>query len=209
MRSKNRPSGRSFIEEKRRAQIVACAIETIATLGYARASLAQIAERAGISKSVISYHFAGKEELVEAVLAEIFSTAQAKVRPQIAAESTATGKVHAYINGRIGLLKTHRDHLLAVAEIWVGLRTDDGRLRMGAAEQEPELAALQQIFEQGRRDGEFRPFSTRVMAVSLRQAIDGALLEVAAHPDLDLDDYAAELVALFDHATQPPTRGKP
>jgi AcrR family transcriptional regulator len=205
MRSKNRPTGRSFIEEKRRAQIVACAIETIASQGYARASLAQIAERAGISKSVISYHFAGKEELVETVLAEIFATAEAAVRPRLASEPTAAGKLRAYITARIGFLKTHRDHMLALAEIWLGLRTADGRLRLGAAEQEPELAALEQIFERGRRDGEFRRFSPRVMALSLRQAIDGALLEVAVHPGLDLDEYARELVALFDHATRPTT----
>lgn len=202
MRSKNSPTGRSFIEEARRAQIVASAIETMAAQGYVRASLAQIAERAGISKSVISYHFAGKDELVEAVLAEIFATAQAAVRPLITAEPTAAGKLRAYITGRIGFLATHRDHMLALAEIWFGLRGADGRPRLGPAEQEPELAALEQIFAQGQRDGEFRGFATRVMAVSLRQAIDGALLEIVARPDVDLGAYAGELVELFDRATQ-------
>lgn len=44
--------GYSFIEAARRAQIVESAIETIAEAGYARASMAQIAPRAGISKGV-------------------------------------------------------------------------------------------------------------------------------------------------------------
>ncbi|PEJ81757.1 TetR family transcriptional regulator, partial [Bacillus pseudomycoides] len=38
----------SFIEKARRAQIVECAIETIAEVGYAQASLGQIAKRAKI-----------------------------------------------------------------------------------------------------------------------------------------------------------------
>ena len=42
-----------------------CAIEVLAELGYAQTSFARIAERAGISKSVISYHFAGKDELLD------------------------------------------------------------------------------------------------------------------------------------------------
>ena len=50
----------SFIEKARRTQIIECAIETIAEVGYAQASLGQIAKRAQISKGVISYHFANK-----------------------------------------------------------------------------------------------------------------------------------------------------
>ena len=52
----------SFIEEARRRQIIDTAIRTIATRGYSRTSLAEIAREAGISKGVISYHFEGKGE---------------------------------------------------------------------------------------------------------------------------------------------------
>ena len=58
MRTKKTPDGQkrpSFIEAARRAQLIESAIETIATLGYVHASLAQVAKRAGISKSVITY----------------------------------------------------------------------------------------------------------------------------------------------------------
>ena len=64
-------TSRSFIEEARRAQIVGFAIDTIAELGYGQASLARIAGRAGISKGVIGYHFAGKDDLMREVVAEV------------------------------------------------------------------------------------------------------------------------------------------
>ena len=60
-------SERTFIETARRAQIVAAAIDTIAEVGYARASLVRIASRIGISRGLISYHFAGKDELIKEV----------------------------------------------------------------------------------------------------------------------------------------------
>ena len=46
------PLQRTFIETARRAQIVHAAIATIAEVGYARASLARIGARIGISKGL-------------------------------------------------------------------------------------------------------------------------------------------------------------
>ena len=64
--------GRTFIETARRAQIVQAAIDTIADLGYANASYAQIAKRAGLSSTgLISYHFHSKDDLIEQVIAEL------------------------------------------------------------------------------------------------------------------------------------------
>jgi len=91
----------SFIEAARRGQIVACAIETIATLGYARASLAEVAKRAGISKSVISYHFAGKDELIREVVTEVYSLAISLIVPRIQAAPDARGALRAYIEGHV------------------------------------------------------------------------------------------------------------
>jgi AcrR family transcriptional regulator len=56
----------TITERARRAQIVTAAIGTIAELDYAGASFKQIAARAGLSSTgLISYHFAGKQELVD------------------------------------------------------------------------------------------------------------------------------------------------
>src|SRR3989304_9337396 len=102
MRPKSSPSGRkpmSFIEAARRGQIVACAIETIATLGYARASLAEVAKRAGISKSVISYHFAGKDELIREVISEVYSAAITFMVPRITAAPDGREKLRPNMQG--------------------------------------------------------------------------------------------------------------
>src|SRR3970282_964613 len=102
VRSKKRPNGprpMSFIEAARRGQIVACAIETIATLGYARASLAEGAQRAGISKSVISYHFAGKDELIREVVTEVYSLAISLIVPRIQAAPDARGALRGELEG--------------------------------------------------------------------------------------------------------------
>jgi AcrR family transcriptional regulator len=79
VRPENEPRGQTFIEQARRAQIVAAAVEVIAEVGYAKASLAAIAVRAGISKGVISYHFSGKDELMVTIVETIYGEAAAHI----------------------------------------------------------------------------------------------------------------------------------
>ncbi|MCC5709552.1 TetR family transcriptional regulator, partial [Klebsiella pneumoniae] len=80
---------RSFIEEARRAQIIEAAIEPLAASGYADASLARIAQRVGISKGVISYHFRGKDELIQQVVETVYIDIGNAVTPRIQAQPTA------------------------------------------------------------------------------------------------------------------------
>ncbi|MBP2327467.1 AcrR family transcriptional regulator [Kibdelosporangium banguiense] len=195
MQSKTRMIGRdgpSFIEVARRAQIVECAIETIASLGYAQASLNQIAERAGISKSVISYHFAGKDELIDQVLEDVSAAGAALMWPRVQAEETSAGMLRAYIQSHMDFMRTHPRHVAAVSEILLHNRTqfDDG-----------QATPLEERLREGQRDGEFRAFSPRVMAWSIRAALDEVARRFVANPGLGLDDCARELTTLFDLAT--------
>ncbi len=192
----------SFIEAARRAQFIECAIETIATLGYAQASLAQIAKRANISKSVITYYFKSREELLEQVVTEIYTAAVQAVTPQIAAQPTAQLRLQAYIRSAVDYIGTHRMRMVALLEIALNFRTADGKLRYGGTTEEWILTALEALLRQGQEEGEFRAFDQHVMAVTIRQAIDVVAPLLAAHPNLDTDSYALELVTLFDRATR-------
>jgi TetR/AcrR family fatty acid metabolism transcriptional regulator len=191
----------SFIETARRAQLIECAIETIATLGYAQASLAQIAQRAGISKSVITYYFSSKEALIEQVVTEIYTAGAHFMGPRIAAQPTAALMLQTYIQTNVEYISTHLTQMMAIIEIAINFRTEDGKLRYGVATEEPVLAALEGLLRKGQQEGDFRAFDLRVMAVTIRRSIDALPPLLLANPNLDADRYAQELVALFDRAT--------
>jgi len=205
MRTKNKSGGQnrpSFIEAARRAQIIECAIETIATLGYSQASLAQIARRAGISKGVITYHFTNKEELIKQVVTDIYTAGARFMAPQITAQPTAALMLQAYIQANVEFIRTNRMQMMAIMEIAINFRTEDGKLRYDVATEEPVLAALEAILHKGQQDGDFRAFDLRVMAVTIRRSIDALPPLFAANPNLDADSYARELVTLFDRAAR-------
>lgn len=203
MRSKNAPSGLTFIEAARRRQIVECAIEELAQEGYARTTLAGIAHRAQVSKSVIVYHFGTKDQVLLAVASEVFSRATEELRPQVEAAQTSADMLRAYLRARIGFLVTHREHMLALFEIWINLRDEDGGMRFGEEDAADTVDAIAQILRAGQKSGEFGDFDATVMAMVVRQAVDGVLHQLRVQPDLDLQHQSRELVALFDRATRP------
>jgi AcrR family transcriptional regulator len=198
------PSGnRTFIEEARRTQIIECAIDVLATEGYERASMARIAKQAKISTGVISYHFGGKRQLLEAVVGEVAKVAVELMLPRILAEETALGGLRAYFESNLEFMRLHRKPLLALVEIVTYNRGgEDGVPGPYAAQHEVAIADVVKLLEWGKSTGEFRDFDSRSMAIAMRGAVDAVPVRLLHDPELDLDLLAREFVALFTLATR-------
>ncbi|MCM3541112.1 TetR/AcrR family transcriptional regulator [Priestia endophytica] len=208
MSIKNRTNNQkemSFIEKARRAQIVEYAIETIAEMGYAQASLGQIAKRAKISKGVISYHFSNKEELLEQVVTEYYIACESFIRPQIESQTSPKDMLQTYIESNLKFIDRNRKHVFAVIEIVSNVRTDDGKIRFAEEHDETIFLPIENILHFGMQEGIFREFSAlsaRVMALTTRHAIDGFSLELMRNPHLNVKEYSQELVTIFDRSTR-------
>jgi AcrR family transcriptional regulator len=198
---------RTFTEAARRAQIIGAAIDTIAEVGFGRASLARIGERVGISKGLIGYHFAGKDDLIEQVVLEVLEQGKAYMRPRIVdAMSTGSGFLRAYIESNLAFMREHRNYMVAVVEIERSGLTADGRERFhthaDAIDEATQILGRHLAHYQA--VGELCPdFDPNVMAVAIRAVIDAVLHRYARAPDLDVDNYATEIANLFELATRP------
>ncbi|GIN12631.1 TetR family transcriptional regulator [Shouchella clausii] len=195
----------SFIEKARRAQIVECAIETIAEVGYAQASLGQIAKRAKISKGVISYHFANKEELLEQIAIEYYLAWQSYIAPRVEVQKSPKEMLRVYIESNLTFVDENRKHVFAVIEMVSNKITADGKLQFAADHDEVVLLPIENILTQGMQEGVFREFtrpSARVMALTIRNAIDGFTIELMRNPQLNVQEYTRELITIFDKSTK-------
>jgi len=208
MRTKTRSAGKesSFIEQARRRQIIEATIASVAAEGYVGSSLATVAKRAGISKGVVLYHFRGKDELVEMAVNEIFRELQDFMKPRLEAASTARDRLRVFIESELSFLEQHRAHLLTVSYILVNHRNRRGEFYLRSSAEKTAMQAIGAILEEGRKRGEFRPFDVRPMAATILNALNGALSQWVTDPGMSLADYAAELVTIFDLATQKPSR---
>lgn len=191
-------SDRSPTATVRRSQIVAAAIAVIAEVGYARTSFARIAEHAGLSSTrLISYHFAGKQDLNAAIVTDVLSAISRAVGARVRAESTAAGMLRSYIEGTVDFVAQHRAPMKALFELLL-----NGGMTYGPAEETAVVSHLEQILRLGQERGEFRAFDPRVLATTIQRSVDGLPVLLDAMPDLDTEAYAAELVTLFTLGTR-------
>ena len=194
---------RTFTDLARRAQMARCAAEAIAEVGYADASMAEIARRAGVAKSVVSYHFSDKEELMGEVLRTALATYAEFMEPRLAGAASASDKLRAYLTGTARYIVEHRILHVAVIEIAFNATSADGRPLVATMPLQAPDPSVEDILRQGQRDGEFRDFEVGVVAGVVRSAVTHAMVMAQrARPGADLDAYAAELVRLFDLGTR-------
>ncbi|MFI6603207.1 TetR/AcrR family transcriptional regulator [Nonomuraea sp. NPDC050536] len=191
-----RAATREAATQARKAQIMEATIAVLAERGYAATTFEAICEQAGLSsKRLISYHFSSKDELMAAVSGQVVADAAAFMRPALDAAEGAREQLVAFIRSNVAFLAAYPGHVRALQQIVLnGVPGWDSESDAAA----DRLAAM---FDHGQRSGAFRRFDSRLMAMTLRAAIDAAASRLLDEPDLEA--CADELVETFDRATRP------
>jgi AcrR family transcriptional regulator len=187
----------SAIEEVRRRQIMAATVAVVAEVGYAGASLAAISRHAGLSKGLLSYHFRDKDDLMEQTARWAFAAFEEAVVAAVDLDAPAPQVLRQLVHEIAAHGTAHPEQRRALDQIARNLRRPDGTPSFGLTDYESTYAAQEQLFRRGQRDGDFRPFDTRVMAVTFQAAIDAMFGYADAHPDVDLERHAGELADLL------------
>ncbi|MGW6935844.1 TetR/AcrR family transcriptional regulator [Lentzea sp. NPDC054927] len=205
MQPENESSGqgrRSFIEQARRGQIVAATIETIAEIGYAKASFVQIARRAGISPGLITYHFAKREELMKQVMLTVHDSMEQALSSRAEGSESYCAALRGLIEGFVHYCAEHPAELVAISQIAAAARDAEAARAWSKEQNASTLTELEDMFREGQECGEFRDFAPRVMAVSVIAAMEASPAELWARPDTDVTQYAKELADLFERAVK-------
>jgi AcrR family transcriptional regulator len=202
MQIKPEPAGkdRSFTAQARRAQIVEATIETIAEFGYAQTSFGRIAERANLSSTrLISYHFAGKQELMAQVAADLYRDIAEFMTQRLIGQRSASGALRGYIKGNIEYVATHRVQMKALLDIFLSGVLSDGEHPTADL---VSVGPVEQILRDGQAAGEFRDFDPAIVAACVQRSIDAVPMLLQTRPDLDLAACAEEMTTLFELATR-------
>jgi hypothetical protein len=125
------------------------------------------------------------------------------IEPRVTRESSARGKLRAYIEASLEFMGEYRNHVIALVEITRNWRPAEGRSPLGPAFVDTAVTALAQLLVKFQLAGEFRPdFDPVVMATAIRAAIDAVPRRLANDPEVDVEYYGRELSDLFDLAVR-------
>ncbi|KOG44943.1 TetR/AcrR family transcriptional regulator [Streptomyces decoyicus] len=196
------PDALTFTERARRQQLIDATIDLISTRGYPATSLSAIAERAGLSKAAVLYHFSSKDNLTRATLEQVMEQFGAYVTERVAQAAGPRDAIVAYVRAMIGYQQAHRRQVRVITEM---LLDDEGGTRLktpGSHDTHGRWQALAALLREGQQAGALREFDTRTVALAIGGAIDGVIAHWLVHPELDLDAAAAELEEFTLHAIE-------
>ncbi|AWN31354.1 TetR/AcrR family transcriptional regulator [Streptomyces sp. NEAU-S7GS2] len=187
------PDEPTFTERARREQLIDATIDVISTRGYPATSLSAIAERAGLSKAAVLYHFSSKDKLTRAALEQVMEQFSAYVAERLARAAGPRDAIVAYVRAMIGYQQANRRQVRVITEM---LLDDEGGTRLktpGSHDTHGRWQGLADLLTEGQKAGVLREFDPQTVALAIGGAIDGVIAHWLAHPELDLDAAAAEL----------------
>ena len=118
----------------RRRQLVDAAIATIHEGGFAQATVARIAERAGVSSGIIHHYFADKDELLFETMRSLLAELRRDAVARLARAETPLARLHAIIDASFG----DRQFAGEVFSAWLAL--------YGNARQSPRLQHILEVY---------------------------------------------------------------
>ena len=162
---------RRFGEDERRGQIIRGCVEVLACEGYRNASLARIAQAAGVSKGLVSHYFSDKETLME----QTAIATVAYLRAEVASAIDLTAEVPDVINAAVHYASQLRRAIPAsCARSIRSPPTSVARTapRDSICAPRGHLQGPRATLPARPAGGSLRDFDTRVMAVTYQGAVE-------------------------------------
>ncbi|UTE72164.1 TetR family transcriptional regulator [Rossellomorea marisflavi] len=184
-----------LIADARKEQIILAAIEVLRDYGYVNTSLSKIASKAKTSTGLISYHFSGKEELMNSTLLYLVEEEKRYILDEVEKEQTYLGKLMAFIEAGIAYRGTKRENTTALLEIVFNVRTPDNvpYFRMEMNPEEELNLLLEEILFEGQKTGEFSSTDHKVVAMIIRGAISLSMSLPQDEEDVRFEGYSEKV----------------
>jgi AcrR family transcriptional regulator len=105
----------------RRDQLVECAVQALCEVGFAGASIGEVARRAGVSKGVVTYHFRTKDDLLRQVVGSLYEHAGDRIAERVTAADSVMDALLGYIETNLAFVAERAEHVRAVTKVVANL----------------------------------------------------------------------------------------
>lgn len=191
-----------------RGRLLAVATEVLGERGFGSATVDDIAERAGVAKGTVYYHFESKVGLVEALIAEGLQPLADQMREVVVDTPTAHDAIQALTRAELEFIRKNRQFAkLIVTELW---REDRVWRKTLMLIREQIVTSFSEQIQRGIDSGELRSdLDARFAAGALFSLTATAALDwLALEPQRPVEEVLEQLQRLTTIASvEGPTRG--
>ena len=191
-------SPRPDVTERRTTQIIEAATTVFAKKGFDGATMADIADEAGINKATIYLYFDNKDALIHAIAESIFAQELADLQAAYESPGTATERLTAFYEALIAEEAEVLPLMPIVYEFYaLGLRREDVRVVLSDFISQ-SAGLLEAIIQEGIEAGELASTDAGRAARTLDALLSGTVLHwVYAPKEMDVDQqlrYGIQLI---------------
>lgn len=180
-------------KDKTRALLLEVATQMLGERGFGSTSVDEIAEKAGVAKGTVYYHFRSKTELVDALITEGLTPLAEQMRDAAALSSSARESLQALVRTELIFIRNNRQFAkLLIRELWQEDRAWRETLMLI---RERIVTVIQEQVERGieceelRHDLDPHFAASSLFALTAVAALDWLALE----PDTPLEEVAAQI----------------
>jgi AcrR family transcriptional regulator len=185
----------------RRTEIERAAAEVLSEVGYAAASVGRIAQRAGVSKGVITYHFASKDEILRRVALTLFEDCVMHITASVSDEMSPEVRLRAQLSAELEFFSSRRVEFRAMVEV-VSNHREPGFIQAFENVSTDETETLADLLRQGQDRGQFRAFDVIETAHLIDASKHGTLDRWASDETFDLVPMTATMLDFIEHAVR-------
>lgn len=144
------------VRDLRRSQIIRAARRVVAERGVGALTFGTLERELAFTRGVITYHFANKDEIVDALLDDAIAEIDAATLISVSAEGSAPDKVVAAVAGMVRGFLSQREAARVLLSFWGRLPDDPRAAAKNAALYARWRAQSASLLRHGQATGELR-----------------------------------------------------
>ncbi len=165
--------------EETKAHILDAALDCFSERGYDATGVAEICQRAGVSKGAFYYHFASKQALFVALLEQWLAALDREMARLAPPSATTVENLRAMVGLLQQVFRDASGRLPMFLEFWRQAARDEVIWQATMAPFERYQGLLAAVIEQGIADGSMQPCDSREAARALLSMAVGMVLQSA------------------------------
>jgi len=160
-------------KEKRQSQIMEAAMEVFTKKGFSSARMDDIVEESGLSKGAIYHHYAGKKDIILALIEHWETQAFPNFYNKNGKERSASDTLRDFSKEILNVFKTRRYVFNAEVEFW-SLANQDNEVRKRSQELYEKIINLfELVIKKGIRENEFINVDSRLTSIFILSVFQG------------------------------------